>query len=104
MNNLITEWIVIVGYLFTGFSWLIQINFNIKKKKAGLHPLFILCYIIGFGFIIYDQYMMGITHLAFINVFNILFPFILLLTSLGNLKGSGSASLAPRKKHRKTKK
>lgn len=101
MNILFTEWIVITGYLLTGLSWLIQANYQIKKKRGGLHPLFILCYIIGFGFIIYDEYMMGITHLAFINIANILFPFILLLASL---KGPRSASSTSPRKHRHKKK
>lgn len=70
------EWVIILGYALIAFSWIFQVK--AMKNSKGISPLFVVCYILGFSMVIYDQYMMGITNLALINIANVLLPFLVL--------------------------
>ena len=71
--------IVILGYLVLVLAWLIELLYIWSKKESKITMWFVFFYIIGMGILTYDQYMMGITQLALVNIFNLVIPVLVLL-------------------------
>jgi hypothetical protein len=71
-------WVQYGGSILIILAWLCQIFFTYFRKDKKIRPIFIIIYCLGVGLIVFDNYMMGITDVAVLNLIIFILPLIVL--------------------------
>jgi hypothetical protein len=73
--------IAIIGLLFIIFGWAIQLGHSLKGKRE-IQIFFVISYIIGVAFLVYDGYINGMKDLAFYNAVSLIVSGVVLFMIL----------------------
>ncbi|MFH1209266.1 MAG: hypothetical protein V1663_00545 [archaeon] len=71
----------VIGLLFIIFGWAIQLGYSLRGKK-DIQTFFVVSYIIGVAFLVYDGYTTGLKDLAFYNLVSLIVSGIVLFMIL----------------------